>query len=111
MVLSPTDLPCPVAPAMSRWGILARSAMNTSLVMVFPKAMGRSISLFRNFSVERRALIGTISFFLFGTSIPMVPLPGIGAMIRIPRAARLRAMSSSRFLILEMRTPASGTIS
>ena len=36
----------------------------------------------------------------------MVPLPGIGAMIRIPRAAKLNAISSSRFLILEIRTPA-----
>jgi len=38
-------------------------------------------------------------FFLFGTSIPMVPFPGIGAMILIPKAERLKAMSFSRFLI------------
>jgi hypothetical protein len=49
--------------------------------------------------------------FLFGTSIPMVPLPGIGAIIRIPNADKDRAMSSSRFLIFEILTPASGTIS
>ena len=46
-----------------------------------------------------------------GTSMPMVPRPGMGAMIRIPRAAKLRAMSSSRFLIFEMRIPGAGTIS
>ena len=55
--------------------------------------------------------IDTIFLSLFGTSMPIVPLPGIGAMIRIPRADKLSAMSSSRFLILEMRTPGDGTIS
>ena len=32
-------------------------------------------------------------------------------MIRIPKAAKESAMSSSKFLIFEMRMPASGTIS
>ncbi|MNY29921.1 hypothetical protein D3C86_1639960 [compost metagenome] len=41
----------------------------------------------------------------------MVPLPGIGAIIRIPNAARLNAISSSRFLIFEIRTPGAGIIS
>ena len=49
--------------------------------------------------------------FLFGTSIPMVPFPGIGAMILMPNAARDKAISSSKFLIFEIRIPASGTIS
>ncbi len=49
--------------------------------------------------------------FLFGTSIPMVPFPGIGAIIRMPNAARESAISSSKFLILEILIPASGTIS
>ena len=40
-----------------------------------------------------------------------MPLPGIGAMIRIPKAAKLKAISSSKFLILLIRTPAAGTIS
>ncbi len=55
--------------------------------------------------------MGTISACELGTSIPIVPLPGIGAMIRIPSAERLNAISSSRFLIFEMRTPAAGIIS
>ena len=55
--------------------------------------------------------IGTTVAFLFGTSIPTVPLPGIGAIIRIPRAAKERAMSSCKVLILFTRTPAAGTIS
>ena len=53
----------------------------------------------------------TMDFLIFGTSIPMVPLPGIGAMIRIPNAAKLNAISSSKFLILLIRTPGAGTIS
>ena len=41
----------------------------------------------------------------------MVPLPGIGAIIRIPNAESESAISSSKFLILEILIPASGTIS
>ena len=43
--------------------------------------------------------------------MPMVPFPGMGAMIRIPSADKLSAMSSSRFLIFEIRTPGAGMIS
>jgi len=57
------------------------------------------------------AFIETVAGFWFGTSIPIVPFPGIGAMILIPNADKLRAISSSKFLILEILTPASGTIS
>jgi hypothetical protein len=46
-----------------------------------------------------------------GTSIPIVPLPGIGAIILMPSAERLRAISSSRFLIFEILTPGAGFIS
>ena len=38
----------------------------------------------------------TIVEFLFGTSIPIVPFPGIGAIILIPNAANDKAMSSSK---------------
>ena len=53
----------------------------------------------------------TTEGFLLGTSIPIVPFPGIGAIILIPKAASDRAISSSRFFILEILTPAFGTIS
>ncbi len=85
--------------------------MKISLLIVLPKAIGRSCVVFWNFSEAMILRIGTISGVWFGTSIPMVPRPGIGAMIRIPKAAKLKAISSSRFLILEIRTPAAGTIS
>ena len=49
--------------------------------------------------------------FLFGTSIPIVPFPGIGAIILIPSAESDRAISSSRFFIFDILIPASGIIS
>ena len=79
--------------------------------MVFPKAIGNSISACWNFGEAMALLIETIDGLAFGTSIPIVPLPGIGAMIRIPNADNDKAISSSKLLILEIRIPASGTIS
>jgi len=111
MAFNPTDLPCPVAPATSMWGAFARSTMKTSLVMVFPKATGSSNVVSWNFLLFNIELIDTMRGLAFGTSIPMVPLPGIGAMIRMPSAERLRAMSSSKLRMRLMRTPSAGVIS
>ena len=88
-----------------------RSAIYTSLETVRPIAIGSSIVLFRNLSLSNTERIDTVCGSLLGTSIPIVPLPGIGAMIRIPKAARLSAISSSRFLILAILTPSAGIIS
>ena len=63
------------------------------------------------FSEAKIDFIDTILGLLFGTSIPIVPLPGSGAIIRIPSAAKLSAISFSKPFILEMRTPGAGTIS
>ena len=41
----------------------------------------------------------------------MVPFPGIGAIILIPRAANDKAISSSKFLIFVILIPGAGTIS
>ena len=79
--------------------------------MVFPMAMGSSISAFWKRCEAITERMETMLGFWLGTSIPTVPFPGIGAMIRIPRAESDKAISSSRFLIFEMRTPAAGTIS
>ena len=75
--------------------------------------MAKGSSIFDSWNLlEFKMLsIDTMVGFLFGTSIPIVPLPGIGAIIRMPNAAKLSAMSSSRFLILEIRTPSAGVIS
>ena len=111
MAFRPTDFPCPVAPAIKRWGILAKSTISVSLEIVLPKAIGNSIFEFWNLSEAISFFIETIWGLELGTSIPIVPFPGIGAMILIPKAAKLSAISSSKFLILLIRTPGAGMIS
>ena len=107
----PTDLPCPVAPAISKCGIFVKSTIKVSLLIVLPSVIGSSMSDSMNFFEDNKDFIDTIDFFLFGTSIPIVPFPGIGAIILIPKAESDNAISSSRFLIFEIRIPASGIIS
>ena len=85
--------------------------MKISFEIVFPKTTGKSISVFWNFWEAITLRIETIEGFFLGTSIPMVPFPGIGAIIRIPRAERFSAISSCNFLMEATRIPASGTIS
>ena len=79
--------------------------------MVRPKATGRAYLDSWNFLEAITPRMETISGFWLGTSMPIVPAPGIGAIMRIPNAAKLKAMSSSRFLILEILIPGAGTIS
>ena len=111
IAFKPTDLPCPVAPATSKCGVLQRSNIYTSFVMVFPMATGNSYLHSWNFFEAITDCIDTVCGFLLGTSIPIVPLPGIGAIIRIFNAASFNAISSSSVLILAIRIPASGIIS
>ena len=79
--------------------------------MVLPKAKGNSIFVSLNFFEFKILSIDTICGFLLGTSIPIVPFPGMGAIMRMPNAERLRAISSSKLRIFEMRTPSAGVIS
>ena len=111
MAFRPTDLPLPVAPATSRCGILVKSATNTSLLTVQPRHIGSLARLSWKAFDPSTSRMGTTCGSRLGTSMPMVPLPGMGAMMRMPRAARLSAMSSSRPRILLTRTPSCGTIS
>ena len=90
---------------------MAKSATKISFEMVLPKVIGKSKVDFWNFSEPITARTGTISRFLFATSIPMVSLPGIWPIIRTPIAANESDKSSSREVILLTRTPAFGTIS
>ena len=96
---------------MSKCGIFAKSATTYSPAIFFPNPTGRAAFEFLNSSEAITDRMDTTSLWAFGTSIPIVPFPGIGAIIRIPSAAKLKAISSSRFLIFEMRTPFVGTIS
>ena len=96
--LTITLLPEPVAPAMSRCGILARSTAWAMPATSRPRA---------NVSVEPDAVKSTSSRIrrratmlksLFGISMPTALLPGIGASIRSERAARAIARSSDEAL-------------
>ena len=108
MAFTHTDLPLPVEPAISRCGIRVRSVVTTLPAMSIPRAIVRGLFDERNCWLSKIVLILTELPFLFGTSIPTAALFGIGASIRTPLAARLRAISSARFVILLIFTPARG---
>ena len=85
--------------------------MKTSFEIVVPIAIGNFI-----YTPDIFLMQGQISSTLFedpdsGLLYRQTPLPGIGAIMRIPYAARLRAMSSSNLLIVAIRTPSAGNIS
>ena len=54
------------------------------------------------------SLNATMSFSLFGISIPTACLPGIGASILMLSAAKFNAISSAKFAILLTLTPSAG---
>ena len=95
MALSPTDLPWPVAPATRRGGVLAKSNTSVSFEIFLPSATGSSYSDSWNFLDLMTEFIETTCGFELGTSMPMEPRPGSGAMMRMPSACRLRAISFS----------------
>ncbi len=79
--------------------------------MVFPNTIGSSNFDSWNFLDDRTECMETIFGSAFGTSIPTVPLPGIGAIMRMPVAAKLSIISYSRLRIRDTRIPSFGTIS
>ena len=103
-----TDFPEPVLPATNKCGIFAISVVTTSPATSFPKA-NVNFDLFSvNLSDSIISLNATIDFALFGTSIPTVCFPGIGASILIVSASKLKAISSAKFAILLTLTPSAG---
>ena len=108
MAFKPTDLP-PVAPAISRCGMLVRSVKILIIDLLTDGDRGARNCFFLEFSPTTKGLhtyrLRIRHFDADGT------LPGMGAMMRMPSAARLRAISSSSVLIREIRTPAAGMIS
>ena len=106
--LMQTDLPLPVEPAISRWGILVRSATCTLPAMSLPSGIKIGLLLPRKACELRMLYMLTALACLLGTSMPTAALPGIGASMRTPAAARLRAMSSARPVIRLILTPAAG---
>ena len=96
--LTMTLLPEPVAPAMSRCGILARSTALATPATSRPSAKVSFDSDAVNSTSSRTRRRGTALKSLFGTSMPTALLPAIGASIRSECAARAMARSSDRRL-------------
>ena len=103
-----TDLPEPVAPAISTWGILPISATFTAPAMSLPSATVSGLAAVRKVSEPSSSRMPTTLTLRLGTSMPTAALPGMGASMRTPTAARFRAMSSARLVILLIFTPALG---
>ena len=111
MVFTHTDLPEPVAPAISRCGIFARSAITGRPSRSLPSATGSAAraELYSGCStISRNA---TISGFGFGTSIPTAPFPGIGATMRMLLARIASARSFDSDANCRTFTPAAGSTS
>ena len=109
MLLSPTLLPLPVAPAMSRWGMAARSVTAGLPRMSFPSAMANGEGYSRNLREASTSRNTTGSRSAFGISIPTTALPGMGATMRTLTARITRARSSARLTILFTLTPLAGS--
>ena len=73
-----------------------------------PKAIGNFISLFLKSELSIISLRYTFSLNEFGSSIPIVLLPGIVEILADSELVFL-AMSSERFIILETLIPAAGS--
>ena len=88
-----TDLPLPVDPATNKCGVLFIS-VHTGLPIIFlPKVTSNFESRILFGTVSNTSLTVTIEVTLFGISIPIVDLPGIGASIRTSLAASAKAIS------------------
>ena len=101
IALTHTLLPDPVAPAMSRCGIFDRSALHGWPATSWPRA-NASFERFEASPCGRLAstsLSVTRSNAEFGISTPTYGSPGIGASIRMLRAASASARLSERLSI------------
>ena len=90
-----TDLPEPVAPAMSRCGISARSVTAEASETPEPSAIGSCCCAAASVKTgaSRTLRNVTIEVVEFGTSMPITDLPGTGASMRIAGAASASARS------------------
>ena len=108
MALMQTDFPEPVAPAMSRCGILARSETSGRPETSLPSAIGSSALAPAQSSLSKISRRPTGVGCRFGTSTPTAALPGMGARMRTDWALMPRAIFLSRPAIFSTRTPAAG---
>ncbi|MBA7641621.1 hypothetical protein ES703_49306 [subsurface metagenome] len=106
-----TLLPEPVVPAISKCGIEARSETSASPEEALPKNSGISILCGLPPASSIIFFIRTFSFSLFGTSMPIVCLPGKGATTRTAPTPSARAISFASALIWLTLTPAASSSS
>ena len=82
-----TDLPLPVAPAISRWGMRVRSPITGCPLTSAPSA---TLSLWRRSVNAADSIVSlrlTSCAALFGTSMPIADLPGMNGWIRMGAAS------------------------
>ena len=108
--LTATDLPEPVDPATSKWGIRPKSKLRAEPSTALPRGTSKSL-LGSVLDCSQSSRKETVAISELGTSIPTKDFPGIGASIRTSFAARARAKSSARFEIRLTRTPTAGLTS
>ena len=100
IVLMHTDLPEPVAPAISRCGIFARLHRIGAPAMSLPSATVNGPFALCITSDCSTSLSVTVVRVLLGTSTPTSALPGIGASIRTDLTAMFIAILWFRFVTL-----------
>jgi len=76
--------------------------------MFLPSAIGNLISFLLKSELESISLKKTFSRLEFGSSIPIVLLPGMVAILADSELV-FRAMSSERLIIFDTLTPAAGS--
>ena len=87
MQLMPLDLPAPVAPAMSRCGVVARLRNTERPAMSLPMATSSGwLAVFASAEVMMSPRLTSWRVWL-GTSTPMAERPGMGARMRTSVAA------------------------
>ena len=109
--LTITLFPEPVAPAISRCGILVRSVARAAPATSRPSAKVSPWLESANSTSSKMLFSPTTLLSRFGISMPTTERPGIGASIRIDRAESAIARSSASASILLTRTEASGSSS
>ncbi len=109
--LTMTLLPEPVAPAIRRCGIFARSAARAWPATSRPSAKAMRDGIAATSGSSRIRRMATTLKSMFGISIPTTDLPGMGASIRMVRAASAIARSSASPSIRLTLTDGSGSTS
>ena len=105
MQLMPLDLPAPVAPAISMWGVVARSRNTALPAMSLPMATSSGLVALAASGELRRSPSATSWRWWLGTSTPIAERPGMGARMRTSTAAIAYAMSFWRLVTRATLTP------